>query len=297
LAERFQVGRTFLVGDAAHRHSPMGGLGLNTGIQDVHNLAWKLAEVLQGHAPARLLDSYELERQPVSKRRVEFATFSFFNHLSVHGGFGMLPGASVEHNRGVLTALFSDGPDGETRRAQLQEMIHTLRREFQHADIDLGFEYAHSPVVMPDGTPAPPRDPVGHEYQPVARPGHRVPHAWLSRDRSRVSTHDLMRPGQWLLLAGADGEPWVQAAGALAGELGVSLAAHKVGGDSQLQDDEGSWTGLRGHDRQGAILVRPDGHVAFRAQGAQDAANRLRDAFATACGAGDTEAHQATVLA
>jgi 2,4-dichlorophenol 6-monooxygenase len=122
VAERFQVGRTFLAGDAAHRHSPMGGLGLNTGIQDAHNLAWKLAAVIKGQASPGLLESYERERLPVCRRRVEFATFSFFNHLSVGGGFGMLPGAREQHNRGVLERLFSETPDGETRRAQLREM-------------------------------------------------------------------------------------------------------------------------------------------------------------------------------
>jgi 2,4-dichlorophenol 6-monooxygenase len=284
MAERFQVGRTFLVGDAAHRHSPMGGLGLNTGIHDVHNLAWKLAEVLNGGAHPALLDSYEPERQPVARRRVEFATFSFFNHLSVSGGFGMLPGASEEHNRGVLTALFSDTADGETRRSQMQEMINTLRREFQHADIDLGFEYADSPVVVGDGSAAPPRDPVGHDYQPVARPGHRLPHALLMCDGAVLGTHSLMRPGRWLLLAGGAGDQWVAAAGTLAEELGVSLAAYRVGAGADLEEADGTWSQLRGHGDAGAVLVRPDGHVAFRASGSAAPFAELRDALQLARG-------------
>jgi 2,4-dichlorophenol 6-monooxygenase len=286
LAERFQVGRVFLVGDAAHRHSPMGGLGLNSGVQDAHNLAWKLAAVLKGQADPALLDSYEAERQPVAQRRVEFATFSFFNHLSVSGAFGMLPGASEEHNRSVLEALFSDTPDGETRRAQLEEMVYTLRREFQHADIDLGFEYANSPVVVPDGSDAPPRDPVGHEYQPVARPGHRMPHAWLERDGERTATHHLVRSGTFLLLAGAPAAGWCDAAAEISAQTGIPVDAYCVSPDGDLHDPDCVWAQLRGHDDGGAVLVRPDGHVVFRAaQLPEDPAAELRTAFDVALGA------------
>jgi 2,4-dichlorophenol 6-monooxygenase len=284
-AERFQVGRVFLAGDAAHRHSPMGGLGLNTGIQDAHNIAWKLAAVINGFAEPALLRTYESERLPVGRRRVEFATFSFFNHLSVAGAFGMLPGASDEHNRDVLERLFSDSRDGETRRSQLSEMIFTLRREFQHADIDLGFEYADSPAVVPDGSEAPPRDPVGHDYVQVARPGHRMPHAWLERDGEPIPTHDLVDPGAFLLLAGNDGLAWSEAAERISRELEVPLNAYRVGPEADLVDRDGAWAELRGHAPDGAILVRPDGHVAFRATSISgDTEDELRGALEVALG-------------
>jgi 2,4-dichlorophenol 6-monooxygenase len=283
VSDRWQVGRTFLAGDAAHRHSPMGGLGLNTGMQDVHNLAWKLAAVIKGQASPALLETYEVERKPVAQTRVDFATFCFYNHLSVSGGFGMLPGASEEHNRDVLARLFSDTFDGEVRRAQLREMIYTLRREFQHADLDLGYDYARSPAVVADGTPPPAHDPVGTEYAPVARPGHRLPHAWLVRDGSRVATHHLVTSGRFLLLAGADGAVWCEAAPALAAEAGIPLDALRVAPDGDLIDADGDWAELRGHDEGGAVLVRPDGHVAFRAAAVgPDPEAELRTALATA---------------
>lgn len=285
VAERFSEGRVFLAGDAAHRHSPHGGLGLNTGIQDAHNLTWKLAAVVAGAASPALLESYEAERRPVAIRNVEFATFAFFNHLAVASGFGVLPGAPAEHNRAILQRLFSDTADGATRRVRLREFFGTLRMEFAAADIELGFEYADSPAVLPDGSPAPTRDPSGNDYRPVARPGHRLPHAWLDRLDERVSTHDLLRPGRFLLLAGHAGQAWAAAAPGLSADLRVPIDAHLAGPGAELQGGDGTWYALRGHDDTGAVLVRPDGHVAYRAPTAvADARAALGCAMRTALG-------------
>ncbi len=186
----------------------------------------------------------------------------------------------------MLSRLFSDTFDGEVRRAQLREMIYTLRREFQHADIDLGYDYADSPTVVRDGTPPPPHDPVGSHYEPVARPGHRMPHAWLLRDGARVPTHHLVSSGRFLLLAGADGAEWCDAAQAFAAETGVPLDALRVAPDGDLVDADGAWSQLRGHGNHGVLLVRPDGHVAFRATGiGADHEAELRAALETALGA------------
>jgi 2,4-dichlorophenol 6-monooxygenase len=277
VAERYQEGRVFLAGDAAHRHSPMGGLGLNTGIQDVHNLTWKLALVTKGKADPKLLDSYDVERRPVGARNVQFATAAFWNHMNTSAGFGLFPGAPESFNRDVIAALNSDTLEGEMRRARLNEYFHTIRWEFEAADVELGFEYADSPSVLPDGTPAPPRDPTGHNYVQVARPGHRLPHAWLQRAAERVSTHHLVRAGTFLLLAGPSGDGWIDAANDLAREQAVEIDTYVVGGPgSGLEDAEGVWSELRGHEDDGAVLVRPDGHVAMRAPDGTGAHEQLR---------------------
>ncbi len=284
VAERYHVGRVFLCGDAAHRHSPMGGLGLNTGIQDVHNLTWKLAAVLRGDAGAGLLDSYELERRPVGAQNVRFATAAFWNHMNTAAGFGLFPNAPESFNRSVITSLSSDDLEGRMRRARLEEYFHTIRWEFQAADIELGFEYAASPVVLPDGTPQPDRDPTGHNYIQVARPGHRMPHAWMEWDGRRLSTHDLLRPGAFMLIVGQSGDDWLEALKELPDISGLEVDVYRVGpGEGELHDADGAWAELRGHDEGGAVLIRPDGHVAARATTAvRSHRGFLTDAFAVA---------------
>jgi 2,4-dichlorophenol 6-monooxygenase len=269
VADSYQAGRAFVGGDAAHRHSPMGGLGLNSAIQDAHNLAWKLAGVVNGAADPTLLDTYDRERRPVGQRNVEFSTFAFFNHISVRAGFGLLPEAPPEHNQAALETLFSDTPDGATRRLRLGEFYETLRYEFQAADIEFGYEYGESPAVIGDGSVSPERDPSGHAYVQTTRPGHRLPHAWLG-DTERVATLELVPVDGFLLLAGPKGQAWRDAAGRAADATGVKIVAHVVGGADGLADSDGSWAKLRGHGDDGVVVVRPDGHVAYRADSAPD---------------------------
>ena len=146
-------------------------------------------------------------------------------------------------------------------------------------------EYADSPGIVPDGSEAPPRDPVGYEYVQVARPGHRLPHAWLERDGERIPTHDLVDPGSFLLIAGTDGGGWCDAAERLSQDLEVPLNAYRVAPDGDLVDPDGVWSELRGHGADGVVLVRPDGHVAFRATSiSDDAEDELRRALEVALG-------------
>lgn len=288
LANKYRSGRVFVAGDAAHRHSPHGGLGLNTGIQDAHNLTWKLAAVISGRADESLLNTYELERRPVGRRNVDFATTAFFGHMSVAGAFGVLPGAPPEHNRTALNGLFADTEDGHRRLLRLRQMFDVLQMEYGAADIELGFGYGDSPAVVPDGSKPPPSDPLGHDYVQTARPGQRLPHAWLDRYGTPIATHELLRPGAFLLLAGQHGERWAAAGREPSVNRGLALDVHCVGGTHDLRDRDGAWAGLRGHGDEGAILVRPDGHVAFREVGMPDHPESvLRDALSSILGEPD----------
>lgn len=275
VAERFRVGRVLLAGDAAHRHPPTTGLGLNSAVQDAHNLAWKLAAVLRGQAGDGLLDSYERERQPVTARNVEWAMLTYFNGFATRGAWGVVPEAPRDHNLAAWRRLFADTPDGASRRALLHEFLRTQRAEYQARDIEMGYDYADGGAVVPDGTPAPPRDPLGVEYVQTARPGHRLPHAVFDRGGEEISTHQLLAPsGAFLLLTGAEGRPWLEAANSVAKATGVEINGWRVvgavaDGDSRapmLRDAQGAWRHLRGHGEAGAILVRPDGHVAYRSE-------------------------------
>jgi 2-polyprenyl-6-methoxyphenol hydroxylase-like FAD-dependent oxidoreductase len=227
VAERYGHGRIFLAGDAAHEMPPTGGFGLNTGIQDVHNLAWKLAGVLRGAAGPALLGTYHEERQPVGR---VITQQSLFNSQSM----------------GRLGARSSGTAIARPEYLNEQGMI-------------FGAAYTSSALV-PDGTPPPALANPVTDYVPSARPGARAPHVWLERNGMRLSTIDLVG---FVVLAGRRGTAWVQAARQLASEMQLTLGAHNIG-DGEIEDADGQWPAAYGVDEDGAVLVRPDGHVAWR---------------------------------
>lgn len=262
LAERYQVGRVFLLGDAAHRHPPTTGLGLNTAIQDAHNIAWKLALVLRGVANRQLLDTYEQERQPVGQRNVDWAMFTAMNHHVLDAGMGFSPLQSPAMRRANFEAYFADTPMGATRRARAAEVINTQRVEFQAHDMELGFVYEQGALIA-DGTPPPPRDPMGHLYMPAARPGHRLPHGWLEEGGQRRATHDFVGPdASFVLFCATDREYWAHASVAASRATGISLHVAWL----PPSDMDRDWLALAGISPEGAVLVRPDHHVAWRAR-------------------------------
>jgi 2,4-dichlorophenol 6-monooxygenase len=264
VADRWRIGDIFLTGDAAHRQPPTTGLGLNTGIQDVHNLTWKLAHVLSGSATDALLDSYESERKPVSTDGADWALMAFGNHTVIDAGIGLTPGAPLEANTAAFHALFSEGLLGEALRARARETIGTQRFEFQAHDVEIGFHYRKGALVE-DGSAAPPRSDTGTIYTPTTRPGHRLPHAWLGKDGARVSTHDLVaEEGAFALITGNNGAGWVEAARAASEKLGIAINVAQVGVD--YLDAEDTWSAVGQIDGEGAVLVRPDNHVAWRSQ-------------------------------
>jgi putative polyketide hydroxylase len=229
VADRYRVGDVFLAGDAAHEMPPTGGFGLNTGVQDVHNLTWKIAAVLRGKADDRLLDSYHAERQP----------------------FGQIV------TKNSLANAMSMG-----RNARQSGVLP--RREFLNEQGLIFGACYESMAVVPDGTPRVVADDPVTGYLPSARPGSRAPHVWLKRGNEQISTIDLFGP-HFVLLAGAEGDAWRRAAQAI-GPSWPPLRVFTVGKDADLGDLDGNWREAYGVDTDGAALVRPDGHVAWRSR-------------------------------
>ena len=222
-ADRFGDGRVFLAGDAAHVVPPNGGYGGNTGVQDAHNLAWKLALTLAGVAGPGLLDSYDAERRPVGELTVEQAFTRYVTRVAPYLG-----------------------------TANTQPIVDDFSME-------IGYRYGSPAVVVEPGSP-----PLHeHPRESAGRPGARAPHVFLDRDGTRLSTLDLFGR-DFVLLAGPEGGAWKDAALAAAKGLGVALDVYVVGSDG-LADAGGRFPGSYGISPSGAVLVRPDGFVGWRA--------------------------------
>ncbi len=265
LADRYRDGRVLLAGDAAHRQPPAVGLGLNTGIQDAHNLAWKLAAVLTGRASGSLLDTYESERRPVGKCNVDWALSASAHHQVItDAALGLGKHIAPERRTAVFSAYFDPSPLGAAARARSAEIFRTHRGECQAHDVEIGYAYEHGAVVG-DGSPPPARAPLRDVYHPTTRPGHRLPHAWIERDGRRLSTHDLTgATTSFALIAGPEGTPWCEAAAQVAEKYSIQVAAARIGNGAEYADVDGGWAAVRQITDQGAILVRPDNHVAWR---------------------------------
>jgi 2,4-dichlorophenol 6-monooxygenase len=267
VASRFRVGRAFLLGDAAHRHPPTGGLGLNSAIQDAHNLCWKVAAVLQGHASDKLLSSYEPERKPVVAQNVERALAASMNQFSIGRALGIEPGTDPDANWASLARVWSDRAEDEDFQRAVRRAIASQSMEFREHNVEYGYTYTSPNVaIVRDSTPAPTPIDAIRTYRPSTAPGHPLPHAWLDADDGqRLSTLDLVQPGRFLLLSGEEGQAWCEAARELAARTGINLDAASIGhlaGD--YLDPRCGWLQRREISPAGAILVRPDRFIAWR---------------------------------
>jgi 2-polyprenyl-6-methoxyphenol hydroxylase-like FAD-dependent oxidoreductase len=232
VAERYRGGRGFIAGDAAHVMSPTGGFGMNTGIQDVVDLSWKLAATIEGWGGDHLLDSYGIERQPIGTRNVTEASGNLRRMLSV-----------PPH-----PDLLDDTAQGAATREKVgREFSETMRREWFTLGAHLGYRYENSPICWPDGTVAPPDDP--RVYVPTARPGHRAPHAFLADGRS---TLDLFGRGFALIGFGAD-------AAEAAPLLEAARQRHLPLTFTAIAEPH-----IAALYQRKFVLVRPDGHIAWR---------------------------------
>lgn len=232
VADQYQAGAIFLAGDAAHLNHPASGLGLNTGLGDAVDLGWKLEAALAGWGGSGLMASYEIERRPVGKRNVGHADLSHAN----------------DRNQKPDPAIAEDSPQGARARQEMGEaIVRAQTRKFVTDGIALGYRYEPSPICWPEASP-PPADSVS-EYHPTTRPGSRAPHAWLADQRSII---DMFGRGFTLLRLGAgapEAQPIAQAFARRAVPLTVATIVDPAIG--QL------------YERR-LVLVRPDGHVAWR---------------------------------
>ena len=276
VADRYRNGRTFLIGDAAHRFPPTGGLGLNTGVHDAHNLAWKLAWEISGSAPASLLDTYEAERRPIGIANTEHSVKNFDGLMDVFAALGLprsgmramraLAGSRLvaalprPPSRRILAALMavtmqrirpvtSRGRIGARIRYAVQEVIARQGGHYRTWGLDLGVHYDSGFLIEGDLS----TDLGDIEfYTPIVRVGGRLPHAWIQYNGARVSTLDLPARNTLTVLASSQHESsWHDAQTAVGHPLtviGVDLAACREP--------------LRSLAAGQALLLRPDSHIA-----------------------------------
>jgi 2-polyprenyl-6-methoxyphenol hydroxylase-like FAD-dependent oxidoreductase len=233
-ARHMQKGRVFLAGDAVHAMSPTGGFGMNTGAADAVDIGWKLAAVLRGWGDRGLLATYEIERKPVALRNTREAAQNFHLWLTTAD----------------CSSILDETAEGESLRRRVGgELKKALAVEWDAWGIHMGYRYEGSPICVADGTAAPPDDPK--VYVQSARPGSRAPHAWLDNG---ASTLDLFGRGFVLLRFGRaapDVTPLREAARRRAMPLDcVDIEEPHV---AALYE-------------QPLVLVRPDGHVAWRGE-------------------------------
>ncbi|EHY60086.1 hypothetical protein HRR83_006446 [Exophiala dermatitidis] len=254
VAERFQHGRIFLAGDAAHQMPPWGGQGANTGIADVHNLAWKLAAVLNRQATPSLLNTYDAERIPIARL------------VSDESGAG-----TDEHG---LFLMWKSPP----------AMLSLFRRMPRLGGYGYTYDSTSQAIFPEDTAPLLSRltrlvPYLGQIVGIDGKAGSRIPHIWVQSEGPRISTLDVLGKS-FVILAGADGRKWHEDAPKVASDLGVGIGVYRVGPEPacELVASRGAWESAAGISATGALLVRPDGFVAWRAWSCpSDLEHKLQD--------------------
>lgn len=295
IASRFRAGSLLLIGDAAHRFPHTGGFGLNSGVQDAHNLAWKLAAVLRDGASDALLDTYEAERRPVVTRFAEQSTHNHFKLDDVTAPLGVtnrslnhateligrlplrrVPDSMIARIADALTAaqtsrtrrLLRNDARSRRLRERMAAAIPGQEEHFVASGLEFGYAYA-SPLIDTDEGPCPGGDVAF--YHPTTHPGARLPHTTVRlTDGSELSTHEVIaRKG--LTLFTADPRGWSEALATA--PLSTPLAVVGLTGDSDVHHHTTTLFEVGDH---GAVVVRPDGHVVWRTKTGPQSVNRLR---------------------
>ncbi|KAK5042880.1 hypothetical protein LTR84_012413 [Exophiala bonariae] len=274
VAERYRSegGRIFLVGDACHRVPPWGALGMNSGIQDAHNLIWKLGLALKSGQPTKysnFLDTYEKERRPIAQRVARNSLHNMLNHNNImDGALDITAETSTEENLASVAAYFDESHElYKEKRERVRQAAADLDNEFHAPGIEIGWFYEsadingeglaarHGGQLLADGTFD------INNYHPSTIPGHHVPHSWLRKGDTTISTRDLVELDKFVLLTGKSGI-WESVPNDL-------IHVQVIDGEAGWTDIEGTWAQLRGVDEDGAVLIRPDGIVAWRARNSE----------------------------
>ncbi|HEX3780406.1 MAG TPA: FAD-dependent oxidoreductase [Pseudonocardiaceae bacterium] len=257
VADTWRVGRVLLAGDAAHRFPPHGGFGMNSGIQDAHNLVWKLVRVLRYGASEALLDTYEQERKPVADSNRDQVMIN----TKKMEGTGWLSGDRSEIVKIEL-------PEGEAVREAIRGAVPAQREQLWSDGQQFGYIYS-SKAVVDDGTE--PEISTVSDYRPTAHPGARAPHLWLTDAAgNRLSSVGLAAEG-FVVLAGSGGQEWRAAAAA------QGIRCWVIGEDFGTENID--FEERYAIEKDGAVLLRPDGHVALRARRGNDGATVLSQAL------------------
>jgi hypothetical protein len=238
VATSMRAGRVFLAGDAAHRFPPTGGMGLNTGVADAHNLVWKLLAVRDRRADSSLLDTYESERRPVAEVNCHQSLTNAFKMVILADALNLSSGVTGEELRATLA--------DPTRRTVIDAAVAEQATHFDMLGLQLGYVY-ETPLNPGASTSPEEIDPT--PFVPTGEIGARLPHAWLADGRS---TLDLVATDAMTLFSFGRHEAWAQVGG-----------VHHV----RLDDDLPAvteWRATCGLAVDGAILVRPDQHIAQR---------------------------------
>jgi 2-polyprenyl-6-methoxyphenol hydroxylase-like FAD-dependent oxidoreductase len=264
VADRFRDSRAFLVGDGAHRFPPTGGMGLNTGVADVHNLVWKILFVENGNASPFLLDSYESERKPVAEINSQQSLTNAFKMVFLADALGLHPGATGAD----LDASLND----PSRAAVIAAAVEEQRTHFDMLNLQLGYTYE---TPLNRGTARTPDEIDPTVFCPDGAVGSRLPHAWVGDGRS---TLDFVDSSVMTLFSFGNHGVW-------AGEVAAcTVTVHHVRVGIDIEPGA-QWGGLCSVGAGGALLVRPDQHIAWSAGTMpHDAAAALREALSATLG-------------
>jgi 2,4-dichlorophenol 6-monooxygenase len=264
-ATHLSKGRVFGMGDAIHRHPPTNGLGSNTCIQDGFNLCWKLAMVLRGQAGPSLLETYSTERAPEAEKIVTRANDSLELFNPIMQALGLVDTQDPVQMQKNIDSLKDSTPEAAQRRAALVKAMDDTNIIYNGHGVELNQRY-DSTAIAPDGTPDPGFERDKEMYhQASSRPGANVPHAVLTRKGHKLSTLDLCGNGEFSLLTGLGGEAWQDAANAVEEAYGIKLNVHIIGPGQAHEDPYGQFVHRRETTETGALVVRPDFIVGWRA--------------------------------